>query len=48
MEQRKPLPPFNLETATAKIQVAEDGWNSRNPLCVAQAYSENSTWRNRD
>ena len=48
MEQRKPLPPFNLETATAKVQAAEDGWNSRDPLRVAQAYSENSTWRNRD
>jgi len=41
-------PPFTLETAIAKVQAAEDGWNSRDPKRVAQAYSINSKWRNRD
>lgn len=41
-------PPFNLETSTAKVRAAEDGWNSRDPQRVALAYSENSEWRNRD
>ncbi|MEH6591265.1 MAG: nuclear transport factor 2 family protein [Halioglobus sp.] len=41
-------PPFTLETATAKVQRAEDGWNSRDPNVVAMAYSEQSDWRNRD
>ena len=41
------IPPFTLETATAKVRKAEDGWNSRNPELVALAYSINSRWRNR-
>jgi nuclear transport factor 2 (NTF2) superfamily protein len=40
-------PPFTLETATAKVRAAEDAWNSRDPLRVSLAYSENSEWRNR-
>ncbi|MCH2227858.1 MAG: nuclear transport factor 2 family protein [Candidatus Caenarcaniphilales bacterium] len=40
-------PPFNLETATAKVKLAEDAWNSRDPERVALTYSENSLWRNR-
>jgi nuclear transport factor 2 (NTF2) superfamily protein len=40
-------PPFTLETATAKARAAEDAWNSRDPLRVSLAYSENSEWRNR-
>lgn len=44
----KPLqPPFTLETAKAKVQAAEDGWNSRNPKKVALAYTVDSQWRNR-
>ena len=46
--QRPPLPPFTYETALAKVQAAEDAWNSRDPHRVAQAYSLNSEWRNRD
>lgn len=42
------LPPFNEQTARAKVQAAEDAWNTRDPKVVAQAYSENSRWRNRD
>ena len=41
------VPPFTLETATRKVRLAEDAWNSRNPDRVALAYSEDSVWRNR-
>jgi nuclear transport factor 2 (NTF2) superfamily protein len=41
------MPPFTLETATLKVRLAEDGWNSRNPEKVALAYSPDSQWRNR-
>lgn len=44
---RPPLPPFTLETAKAKVQAAEDAWNTRNPERVALAYTEDSQWRNR-
>jgi len=47
MEERPPLPPFSRETAITKIRLAEDGWNTRNPARVAQAYSEDTRWRNR-
>jgi nuclear transport factor 2 (NTF2) superfamily protein len=40
-------PPFTLETALAKVQRAEDAWNSRDPERVALAYSVDSKWRNR-
>lgn len=46
--QKQPLPPFTHETALAKVQAAEDAWNSRDPERVAQAYSSDSAWRNRD
>ena len=44
---RPPLPPFTEQTAIEKIRLAEDGWNSRDPVKVAQAYTENCPWRNR-
>lgn len=44
---RPPLPPFDLESATRKVRLAEDAWNSRDPARVALAYSEDSRWRNR-
>jgi uncharacterized protein len=47
METKPPLPPFTLETATIKVQAAEDAWNTRNPEWVALAYTEDSEWRNR-
>ena len=47
METRPPLPPFTLETATQKVRLAEDGWNSRDPERVAKAYSLDTRWRNR-
>ncbi len=48
MEQKHPLPPFNLETAMEKIQMAEDAWNSQDPEKVSKAYTIDSEWRNRD
>jgi nuclear transport factor 2 (NTF2) superfamily protein len=46
-QDRPPLPPFTLETATRKVRAAEDGWNSRDPARVSLAYTEDSVWRNR-
>lgn len=46
-EIKPPLPPFTLETATQKVRLAEDGWNSRDPAKVALAYTVDSRWRNR-
>ena len=43
----KLIPPFTRETALAKVQAAEDGWNSRDPERVALAYTPDSQWRNR-
>jgi hypothetical protein len=48
MEQKHPLPPFNLEKALQKVQLAEDAWNSQDPEKVSQAYTIDSEWRNRD
>ncbi|WP_160138969.1 DUF1348 family protein [Chryseobacterium sp. c4a] len=48
MEQKHPLPPFTLETAKQKIQMAEDAWNSQDPEKVSKAYTIDSEWRNRD
>ena len=44
---RPPLPPFTRETAAQKVRGAEDGWNSRDPVKVSLAYTEDSVWRNR-
>jgi nuclear transport factor 2 (NTF2) superfamily protein len=44
---RPPLPPFTEQTATAKVRLAEDAWNGRDPAKVALAYTPDSQWRNR-
>jgi len=44
---RPPLPPFTMETATRKARLAEDAWNSRDPVKVSLAYTVDSKWRNR-
>lgn len=44
----KIAPPFTGETAKAKVQAAEDAWNSKNPEKVSLAYTTDSEWRNRD
>jgi nuclear transport factor 2 (NTF2) superfamily protein len=46
-QTRPPLPPFNRESAIEKVRLAEDGWNSRDPERVAQAYTLDTQWRNR-
>ena len=47
MQTRPPLPPFTVETATQKVRLAEDGWNSRDPVRVSLAYTDDTQWRNR-
>jgi nuclear transport factor 2 (NTF2) superfamily protein len=47
-EIRPPLPPFTAASAAQKVRLAEDGWNGQNPAKVAQAYTLDSRWRNRD
>ena len=39
-ESSPPLPPFEQESARKKVRLAEDGWNSRDPLRVSQAYTK--------
>ncbi|WP_053917370.1 MULTISPECIES: nuclear transport factor 2 family protein [Brachybacterium] len=46
--QRMPIPPFDAESAARKVQAAEDAWNTRDPRRVAEAYSVDTVWRNRD
>lgn len=47
METKPPLPPFDVDTATQKVRMAEDAWNTRDPQKVSMAYTEDSVWRNR-
>jgi hypothetical protein len=47
MEQKFPLPPFTAETARQKVQLAEDAWNSKDPVRVSMAYTVDTLWRNR-
>ncbi len=47
MQNRPPLPPFSLETALEKVQIAENGWNTKDPVKVASAYTVDCQWRNR-
>jgi nuclear transport factor 2 (NTF2) superfamily protein len=46
-EERPPLPPFTHQTATQKVRMAEDAWNTRDPQRVSLAYTLDNTWRNR-
>ncbi|MCF2443671.1 nuclear transport factor 2 family protein [Dyadobacter sp. CY345] len=47
MEKKFPLPPFDFESATHKVQLAEDAWNSQDPVRVSLAYTLDTEWRNR-
>lgn len=47
MESRPPLPPFSVESATQKVRMAEDAWNSRDPDRVVLVYTPDTRWRNR-
>ena len=44
---RLPLPPFDAAGARQKVLMAEAAWNSKDPVRVAGAYTEDSEWRNR-
>jgi nuclear transport factor 2 (NTF2) superfamily protein len=46
-QPRPPLPPFDEATARIKVKAAEDAWNTRDPVRVAAAYTEDTVWRNR-
>jgi uncharacterized protein len=48
MEQqtRPPLPPFDEESARQKVKAAQDAWNTRDPVKVSFAYTEDARWRN--
>ncbi len=46
-EQRPPLPPFTAETAAQKARIAENAWNTQDPVKVSLAYTLDSWWRNR-
>lgn len=46
--KRFPLPPFTEESAKQKIKMAEDAWNSKDPVLVSKAYTVDSEWRNRN
>ncbi len=48
MEQKPPFPPFDFDTATQKVQMAEDAWNTKDPEKVSMAYTIDTEWRNRD
>ena len=41
------VPPFTAESAAAKVKVAEDLWNTRDPERVVLAYTVDCEWRNR-
>ena len=45
---RPPCPPFSFSDAVSKVRAAEDAWNSKDPVKVSTAYTQNSKWRNRD
>ncbi|KAL2001790.1 hypothetical protein VTN02DRAFT_1218 [Thermoascus thermophilus] len=41
-------PPFTEVSARKKVKAAQDLWNTRDPVRVAQSYTPTSVWRNRD
>ena len=46
-DKKYPLPPFSIETALQKVQLAEDAWNSQDIERIAKAYTLDTEWRNR-
>ena len=46
-DNRPPLPPFDTNSATIKVRMAENGWNSQDAEKVSLAYTADSVWRNR-
>jgi len=47
METKPPVPPFDEASATLKVRLAEDAWNTRDPDRVVLVYTEDTRWRNR-
>ncbi|MFC1326184.1 MAG: nuclear transport factor 2 family protein [gamma proteobacterium symbiont of Ctena orbiculata] len=47
MDEKPPLPPFDRESATLKVRMAEDARNTRDPDRVVLVYTEDTQWRNR-
>jgi nuclear transport factor 2 (NTF2) superfamily protein len=47
MDTKPPLPPFTRESAMQKVRLAEDAWNSRDPVRVSLVYTADTRWRNR-
>ncbi|REG84405.1 DUF1348 family protein [Marinomonas pollencensis] len=47
-EAKAPFPPYTEETAKQKVRMAEDAWNTKDPVKVSMAYTPDSRWRNRD
>lgn len=45
--KRLPVPPFTMETALQKVQMAEDAWNTKDPEKICLAYTVDTEWRNR-
>lgn len=41
------LPPFTLQSATKKVKLAQALWNTTDHVKIAQAYTPDSSWRNR-
>jgi nuclear transport factor 2 (NTF2) superfamily protein len=41
------VPPFTIESATQKVRMAEDAWNTRDPDVVVRVYTADTRWRNR-
>jgi nuclear transport factor 2 (NTF2) superfamily protein len=46
-DKKLPLPPFTMETAIQKVQIAEDAWNTKDPEKICLAYTFDTEWRNR-
>lgn len=44
---RVPVPPFSYDDAVKKVRMAEDAWNTCDPVKVALAYTSDTRWRNR-
>ena len=44
---RPPFPPFDREAAIKKVRMAEDAWNTHDPIIVSLAYTPDCVWRNR-
>ena len=48
MEKKLIRPPFTEETARQKVKNVEEAWNSKDPVKVAEVYTLNTEWRNKD